>query len=383
VTGRIVVMGSGEVAPALVATHRSGIAAAGADRVTVLDTPFGFQENVDQLTAKLVDFFRASLQVEVEVASLRSPASSTLETEQFLAAIRRSRYVFAGPGSPSYALRVWRDRGVADALAEVIGGGGTVAFASAAALTLGMKTIPVYEIYKAGEQLHWLEGLGVTARFGLPVTVVPHWNNAEGGNHDTSRCYIGERRLRLLSAELEAGILGVDEHSAATIDLGAGCMRASGVGGVVLRGAAGGRIEPGGEMRLETAQALLAVPPSDAAVAATPPAGAVIDLATALATGDADGAVEAVLTAEAQAAGDEEARGPLRSMIVELGEAARLGIADPRVRIGPFVEALLELREAARADRRFEEADLIRDRLLAAGVEVRDTQGGVEWGLRP
>ena len=70
-------------------------------------------------------------------------------------------------------------------------------------------------------------------------------------------------------------------------------------------------------------------------------------------------------------------------MIVELGEAARSGLADPRVRIAPFVEVLLELRESARRERRFEDADRIRDRLLAAGIEVSDTRDGVEWALRP
>ena len=68
-------------------------------------------------------------------------------------------------------------------------------------------------------------------------------------------------------------------------------------------------------------------------------------------------------------------------MIVELGEAARSGIADPQLQVAPFVETLLEIRDAARAARRFEDADLIRDRLTAAGIEVRDTRDGVEWEL--
>ena len=79
-SGRIIVMGSGEVAPALLATHREGIAAAGAENVTVVDTPFGFQENVEQLTDRLVDFFATSLRVDVEVASLRHLSDSTLRS---------------------------------------------------------------------------------------------------------------------------------------------------------------------------------------------------------------------------------------------------------------------------------------------------------------
>ena len=44
-------------------------------------------------------------------------------------------------------------------LASVVQAGGTVTFASAASLTLGRKTIPVYEIYKVGEPPRWLDGL--------------------------------------------------------------------------------------------------------------------------------------------------------------------------------------------------------------------------------
>ena len=225
--GRLVIMGSGELAPGLVATHRAGVEAAGADKVVLLDTPFGFQENVEQLTDRLVTFFATSLNLPSEVASLRNRRANDSERERFLAAIRRARYVFAGPGSPSYALDIWRDIGTAGALHSVRTDGGTVTFASAASLALGHTTIPVYEIYKVGAEPTWLEGLDLMADLGLPCSVVPHWNNAEGGNHDTSRCYIGERRLKTLENDLEVGILGVDEHTAAIIDLGRGdlCSR--------------------------------------------------------------------------------------------------------------------------------------------------------------
>jgi cysteinyl-tRNA synthetase len=35
-----------------------------------------------------------------------------------------------------------------------------------------------------------------------------------------------------------------------------------------------------------------------------------------------------------------------------------------------------------RAAKRFDLSDLVRDRLVDAGVEVRDTPAGVEWDLR-
>ncbi len=54
-------------------------------------------------------------------------------------------------------------------------------FASAAALTLGRWTVPVYEIYKVGEDPHWLEGLDLLSQTGIDGAVIPHFDNAEGG----------------------------------------------------------------------------------------------------------------------------------------------------------------------------------------------------------
>ena len=97
--------------------------------------------------------------------------------------------------------------------------------ASAAALTLGVVTIPVYEIYKVGDDPRWLDGLDLLGpATGLRAAVVPHYDNAEGGTHDTRFCYMGERRLRTLEAALPDGtfILGVDGHTALVLDLEAG-----------------------------------------------------------------------------------------------------------------------------------------------------------------
>jgi cysteinyl-tRNA synthetase len=46
------------------------------------------------------------------------------------------------------------------------------------------------------------------------------------------------------------------------------------------------------------------------------------------------------------------------------------------------MDVLLSLRAQVRADKRFDLSDVIRDRLSAIGVEVRDTPSGVEWVLR-
>jgi cysteinyl-tRNA synthetase len=111
----------------------------------------------------------------------------------------------------------------------------------------------------------------------------------------------------------------------------------------------------------------------------------------ALAARDADGCVAAVLGLE-QAIADwqsdtlqsddaDEARRVLRALVVRLGELAERGAADPAVGVAPFVEALIDVRRVARDNKDFGTSDLVRDRLVAAGVEVHDTPDGTEWTL--
>ena len=178
--GRLILMGSGEVSNRLVAAHRLGIERAGAREAVVLDTPFGFQENASLLSERLTGFFRTSLAINSAVASYRSTSEGEVALERMLAAVRGSRYVFAGPGSPGYALATWRDTGLERALRNLLSEGATITLASAAALTAGAKTLPVYEIFKVGAGLEWLEGLNLTAHLGLEAVVIPHWNNTEG-----------------------------------------------------------------------------------------------------------------------------------------------------------------------------------------------------------
>jgi cysteinyl-tRNA synthetase len=75
----------------------------------------------------------------------------------------------------------------------------------------------------------------------------------------------------------------------------------------------------------------------------------------------------------------DSASATFRALIARLGERAATAGQDPRAAVGPFVEALLELRARARAARDWPAADLVRDRLAAAGVEVRDGADGSTW----
>jgi cyanophycinase-like exopeptidase len=408
-------MGSGETSPTMSKVHRDLFDRLGPSPVpaVMLDTPFGFQENADDISAKAISYFRESVQRDIAVASFRSAdGADPLALETMLARLREARYVFAGPGSPSYAVAQWAASQIPGVLAQKLRTGGCVTFASAAACTLGPYALPVYEIYKVGDGVRWLDGLNLMAEAGLPAVVVPHFNNAEGGNHDTRFCYMGERRLSLLEALLppEVFILGVDEHTACILNLDAGTATVAGLGSVTVRRKGEMAAVPTGTAMSIAELAALGTGGAGVQAPAPEAAAGSADVSAqgdpfendvdrieaafdgALRAGDAASAVKLTLELEAlihdwsrdtfQSDQLDRARAGLRAMIVRLGEAAEVGVRDPRVLLSPFVEALLDARRQARTDGRYADADALRDRLLAAGVEVRDSAGGTDWQLR-
>ena len=144
----LTIMGSGETSPTMVKVHRSLFERLGPDPVpaVLLDTPVGFQENAAQIATKAVEYFRDSVGRAIDVAGFRTGTGDAVAREQALARIAAARWVFSGPGSPSYALRHWAGTPLPGLLADKLERGGCIVFASAAALTLGMATVPVYEI---------------------------------------------------------------------------------------------------------------------------------------------------------------------------------------------------------------------------------------------
>jgi len=414
-------MGSGETSPTMSKVHRDLFSRLGDPPVpaVLLDTPVGFQENADVISAKAVAYFAESVRRTVSVASFRSAASAdALEYETMLARLREASYVFAGPGSPSYALAQWSGSEIPAVLGDKLRHGGCITFASAAAVTLGPLALPIYEIYKVGGPLEWLAGLDLLAQAGLAAVVIPHFDNAEGGNHDTRYCYMGERRLRLLEAMLpvDVFVLGVDEHTVCILDLDAATATVGGLGGVtVRRRGLSHRFESGETVSLAGLIAAAddgrgkvagATPgssyeePAATGASATPDsssplldetAAADAEFASALAAGDAKAAVKAALQLEQlllewsrdtlQSGQADHGRSILRSMLVRLGEAAERGVADPAEAVAPFVNALIDARALAREQRRWADADVIRDSLVGAGVEVNDAPEATTWRL--
>lgn len=410
-TARILaIMGSGETSPTMVKTHRQLIGRLSQPNAVVLDTPYGFQENAPELALRAVEYFDVSVNTAITPLGLtRMIGADALAVQQGLSALTDADYVFAGPGSPTYALRQWKNTQVSHILHEKLQRGGIVTFASAAALTLGTRTVPVYEIYKCGEEPYWLEGLNLLGEFGIPAVVIPHYNNAEGGHHDTRFCYLGETRLNMLEQQLDDGeyVLGVDEHTGIVIDLNEHTAEVVGNGVVTLRVKGNSTTFASGEvLSLEQLQNPTVVPsttPPPPVVVVDEPKVVATSLASvaqqrreefeaALASGDANSATRAILelendiklwSADTLTGTDaDSAREVLRSMIVKLGTAATGGLEDPRERVAPYVEALLAIRKIVRAEKRFDLSDIVRDALALAHIEVRDTPDGVEWLLQ-
>jgi cyanophycinase-like exopeptidase len=416
VTRILTIMGSGETAPTMIKPHRALFERLGPEPVpaVLLDTPYGFQANADDISRRAVDYFQASVGRRVEVAGLRERDGDSVARASALARVASARWVFAGPGSPTYALRQWRGTEVPDLLADKLAHGGCVVFASAAALTLGRRTVPVYEIYKVGAVPEWQDGLDLLGFLGPDVAVIPHYDNAEGGNHDTRFCYLGEPRLALLEEQMgpDGWVLGVDEHTGCVFDLEAGTATVVGNGVVTVRRAGKSSVIEAGTTLAIGDLVELAFSSSAASSSASAPSGAGSapaasaagsaptalhadirrleeEFDAAVAAADVDAAVRAMLelddTLEAwsgdttQSDAGPRGRAALRRMIARLGDLARTGARDPREVVGGFVTALLAERAAARGDKRYGDADRIRDALVACGVEVRDTPEGTVW----
>src|SRR3984893_4443651 len=398
----IALFGSGETSPVMTSVHQELIARVSDPDLNaiLLDTPFGFQENADEIAFRIVAYFRQNVGSEITVASFRHTGHSTaLEVEQFLRSISDANYVFAGPGSPTYAVRHWRNHGVRDQLVEKVARGGCLAFASAAAIGLGAYALPVYEIYKVGDDPWWTEGLDVLGEIGVRCAIIPHYNNREGGSHDTRYCYLGESRMRLLESMLpdDAVILGVDEYTACIIDVDAQTVTVHGPGGVTVR-------RRGTERRWERTtfpfRELLGAASTPSVLAGDGRGGGSIGEDSPLleqtrawgASGrdavsrrDVDWLVAVILEMDSVLHEWSSAHGgarALRPRVVLRGEMVRgRAQAGMREQLEPLVDVLLSLRGEARREQRFHEADRLREILAQCGVEVEDTPTGTGWSL--
>ncbi len=228
--------------------------------VSILVTPSGFQPNADFVVEKLRAFVERSLQnykprISLVQANRRGGPGDPDDPEVY-APLLDADYILAGPGSPTYTARQLAGTRTWAIIRERWGAGAALAFSSAAAIALGTHVLPVYEIYKAGEDLHWRSGLDLFAHVGLELAIMPHWNNAEGGaNLDTSRCFMSEPRFEALRDLLppSATVLGLDEHTSCIVDVNRNTLAVRGQGEItILRGDEQRLISHGEEIALAT-----------------------------------------------------------------------------------------------------------------------------------
>jgi cyanophycinase-like exopeptidase len=209
--------------------------------LALLETPAGFELNSAQVIGRVAEFFRFNLQnyrpqVEIIPARRRGTAFSP-DDSQIAAPLLQADMIFLGPGSPSYTVRQLHDSLVWQYLLARHRLGATLALASAAVCAISAFSLPVYEIYKVGEDLHWKPGLDLFGVYNLPLVFIPHWNNNDGGDElDTSRCFMGQARFAQLMDLLppDLTVIGIDEKTALTMDVEKGICLVSGLGGVTL-----------------------------------------------------------------------------------------------------------------------------------------------------
>ncbi len=411
--GIIVLMGSGELTATMVEVHKRLLCLVGKEpRAVFLDTPAGFQPNVEQISGRAVEYFRTRVQCPMEVASFKSRGdTSPFEAEQAFRALRRADYILIGPGSPTYAVRQWSGSPIPEILITRIDQGGCLVAASAAALTVGQFTLPVYEIYKVGEAVYWVEGMDIFSHFGLSnLVVIPHWNNAEGGTHDTRFCFMGESRFRKLEDLLppNIAILGLDEHTACVIDFAAEEGHIEGIGCVTLRrndvqtvfkrgdrfsvDVLRGKEDTKGLQRVVSASRPPTVIEKGKRESFWDAVHAIQEaFHRGLTVGDAKQAASALLDLDRiiwkgyQDLESEEfisqAREVLREQLVVLANRLEDSTRDNTETLPSLVRGLLKLRARFRRKEQWQEADAIRACLEQAHIVVEDTEEGPRWRL--
>jgi hypothetical protein len=310
----------------------------GPPRVAVLETPAGFELNSAQVAGRVADFLRQRLQnyqPEVVVVPARRRHTAFSPDDPALTRLMlNANLIFAGPGSPTYAVRQLRESRAWHTLTARHRLGATLVFASAATTAVGAQVLPVYEIYKVGEDPHWRPGLDFFGAYGLSLVLIPHWNNAEGGAElDTSRCFMGQTRFAQLLARLPDHVtaVGIDEHSALVIDFQTARVEAMGRGGITV-------IKAGQEQHFNTGQGF--------------------PLTTL-------GAFRLPELSEDLPAD------VLQEAVTSLTQADMARPLPPEEAL-----ALVEERQSARARRDWAAADLLRERIAEAGWSVLDTPEG-------
>ncbi len=238
--GRIAFLGSGETSLAGGRIFES-LARLIPDplHIAVMETTAGFELNSPIVAGRVADFLTTRLQnykPKIDIIPARKKGTEfSPDNLEILKPLLSANLIFMGPGSPSYAVRQLKDTLAWEIIRARHRLGATLVFASAATISVSAWVLPVYEIYKVGEDVHTKEGLNLFSGCGLDLSFIPHWNNAEGGiDLDTSRCFVGKERFDLWRKLIpaESVLVGLDEHTGIIMDCENKTCEVSGVSSI-------------------------------------------------------------------------------------------------------------------------------------------------------
>ncbi|HSJ86927.1 MAG TPA: hypothetical protein VK909_06930 [Anaerolineales bacterium] len=240
--GKIAFLGSGETSLAGGRIFESLVRdQQGPLRIALMETPAGFELNSAQVVGRVGEFMAARLQnyrPVIDIVAARKKGSRYDPNDpEIVKPLLYANMIFMGPGSPTYAIRQLKDTLTWDVIRARHRLGATLIFASAATISVGAHALPVYEVYKVGQDIHVVDGLNFFADFGLHLSFIPHWNNADGGvDLDTSRCFVGMDRFAEWCGQvpIENTTVGLDEHTGIILDFESATANVSGVSSVSL-----------------------------------------------------------------------------------------------------------------------------------------------------
>ena len=305
--------------------------------VSIIETPAGFELNAEQVAGNVGDFIQHRLQnykPRIQLIPARKKGSQFSPDDPEIALpILKSDLIFMGPGSPTYAVRQLEDSLTWEYILARHRMGAALAISSATTVAISSAALPVYEIYKVGEDPHWKSGLDFFSHYGLSLVFIPHWNNKDGGEGlDTSRCYMGKSRFQGLKEQLpkDQVVIGIDENTGLIIDFQSACFHVVGQSNVTI-------LREGTEQVIE--------------------AGSGIDLAE---LGDFN--LCDPLAGISQASWDQA---------LSIQSDLKIG-----VRIPPQVIVLAEKREKARQVKDWDAADQLRKEVEALGWIIQDNPDG-------
>ena len=228
--------------------------------------------------------------------------------------------------------------------------------------------MPVYEIYKVGEEPRWIKGLNILSAFEINATIIPHFNNKEGGNHDTRFCYMGKTRFDKLRNSIDSPIIGIDEHTGLVIDGESRLGEVYGIGKVTI-------ISNNNEVEYSAGNKISFDEISKAKKNKIIPIKKDLEIEEEYET----------KTSIEKASRLIDKNSVNRESINRILSQIKLNIEELESKteiIDPLIELVLEIRKELRLSGKFELSDYMRNEIEKLGIEINDEESGSSWKFK-